>query len=311
MTQTPYVPGQPTDKETGPELAQSLIFDVTEAQIAGTAESISKIRPAYADLIEFYSRVFAAQAATRAELNPPPIIIDPHTLKLKQDNQMPLISPEEFRIDIAACGTLMETLCRLAVAHAPKLAQAAETLAGCLEKGDVDLDTLFRDLLDARDISKTAHACGITVEALAFFGFSAMAPSAQAGAAQLAVYLKDAPPSQTRWCPVCGNQPDLSFLDEGGKRHACCSLCNHIWQTRRMGCLFCDSSAPEDQQYFFAKEEPEFRVYCCDSCKRYIKTVDTRQIDRRFFPKLEQVTTLHLDIQAREKGYRPPAEVSH
>ncbi|MCG8618189.1 MAG: formate dehydrogenase accessory protein FdhE [Desulfobacterales bacterium] len=311
MTQTPYVPGQSTDTESGPELAQSLIYDVTQEQIAGTAESISKIRPAYADLIEFYSRVFAAQAATRAGLNPAPIIIDPQTLQLKLDNQMPLISPEEFRIDTEACGKLLDEICRLALAHAPKLAQAGETLAGCLEEGSIDLEALFRDLLDAGDISKTAEACGITVEALAFFGFSAMAPSVQAGAAQLAVYLKDAPKSQTHWCPICGNQPDLSFLDEAGKRQVCCSLCNHIWQTRRMGCLFCDSATPEDQQYFFTKEEPEFRVYCCDSCKRYIKTIDTRQMGRRFFPKLEQVTTLHLDIQAREKGYRPPAEVSH
>lgn len=154
MTQTPYVPGQSTETEAGPELAQSLIYDVTQEQIAGTAESISKIRPAYADLIEFYSRVFAAQAATRTGLNPAPIIIDPQTLQLKLDNQMPLISPEEFRIDTEACGKLLDEICRLAVAHAPKLAQAGETLAGCLEKDELDLGALFRDLLDAGDISK-------------------------------------------------------------------------------------------------------------------------------------------------------------
>jgi FdhE protein len=31
--------------------------------------------------------------------------------------------------------------------------------------------------------------------------------------------------------------------------------------------------------------------------------IDLRQIDRAFYPKLEQITTLHLDMQAREKGY--------
>ncbi len=137
-----------------------------------------------------------------------------------------------------------------------------------------------------------------------------MSPSIQAGAAQLGAYLKEMPEMGKGYCPVCGSQPDLSFLDESGKRQTCCSLCNHIWETRRMGCMFCDSTDREDQHYFYSKEEPEFKVYCCDHCKHYLKTVDTRQLGRRFFPKLEQVTTLHLDIQAREKGYTQPGEIS-
>ncbi|MCP4023885.1 MAG: formate dehydrogenase accessory protein FdhE, partial [Desulfobacteraceae bacterium] len=35
----------------------------------------------------------------------------------------------------------------------------------------------------------------------------------------------------------------------------------------------------------------------------YIKIVDLRQLERAFYPKLELITTLHLDMKAREKGY--------
>ena len=313
MNQAPYTPGQPEKKRTGTELARELTYDVTQDQISQAAETLGKIRPAYAPLIEFYSQVFMAQALSRSGINQEPIIIDPAVLELKRENEMPLISPDQFNIDPASAETLMDKICRLAVAHAPQLAQAGEDLAGLLSgngKEKLDLDALFSALLDSRDITGIADQSGISVEALGFFGFSAMAPSIQANAAQLGTYLKEMPEMGKGYCPVCGSQPDLSFLDESGKRRACCSLCSHIWETRRMGCMFCDSTDREDQHYFFSDEEPEFRVYCCDRCGHYLKTVDTRQMGRRFFPRLEQVTTLHLDIQAKEKGYEKPGEIS-
>ena len=55
--------------------------------------------------------------------------------------------------------------------------------------------------------------------------------------------------------------------------------------------------------YFFSEEENEYRVYTCDNCKKYIKTIDTVKIDRFIYPPLEQVVTLHLDMQANQKGF--------
>jgi FdhE protein len=313
MNQAPYTPGQPEKKKAGTDLALELTYDVTESQIHQTAEALEKIRPTYAPLIQFYSRVFMAQALSGTGLNQAPIIIDAATLLLKRENEMPLISPDQFNIDLESAEKLMDKICRLAVAHAPKLAQAGEDLADRLSgdsKEKPDLEALFSALLDSRDITDLADKTGISVDALGFFGFSAMSPSIQANAAQLGAYLKETAEMGQGYCPICGSQPDLSFLGESGDRRACCSLCNHIWETKRMGCLFCDSTDREDQHYFYSKEEPEFRVYCCDHCKHYLKTVDTRQIGRRFFPKLEKVTPLHLDIQAREKGYRQAGEIT-
>ena len=56
--------------------------------------------------------------------------------------------------------------------------------------------------------------------------------------------------------------------------------------------------------YFYSEEEKEYRVDVCDGCGKYIKTVDIRKTDRLLYPPLEQVSTLHLDIQAREKGLK-------
>jgi FdhE protein len=43
----------------------------------------------------------------------------------------------------------------------------------------------------------------------------------------------------------------------------------------------------------------------CDRCKKYIKALDTRKVDRLIYPPLEQISTLHLDIKAQEMGFEP------
>ena len=82
-----------------------------------------------------------------------------------------------------------------------------------------------------------------------------------------------------------------------------CGLCRHNWPVQRMGCSLCQSS--ENQQYFFSEAEKGYRVDLCGSCNRYLKVVDTRELGREFFPDLELVTTLHLDIKATDQGYKP------
>ena len=70
-----------------------------------------------------------------------------------------------------------------------------------------------------------------------------------------------------------------------------------------MGCVFCGNRDPALQHYFFKQEEKEYRVDLCDHCRRYLKLVDLRELTRDFYPRLEQVCSLHLDMEAREKGY--------
>lgn len=291
--------------------AAPLCADLTEDQIQLAAGALQKIRPAYGPIIEFYSRVFKAQASSMADIRLDPIMIQPDLLALKSENEMPLITPAQFRIDIEAARVLMKKICGLATAYAPKLATAGETLGQALETDKLDLAALFTALLDGMDVQETADSLDIPGDVLALFGFLTMAPSIQTCAAQLLPYLEDMPQrsrASRGYCPVCGSCPDLAAFDESGKKHASCSLCAHIWTIPRMGCLFCDSTDKEDQHYFFTGEEAEYRVYCCDSCRRYIKTVDTRKLGRKFFPKLERIATIHLDMKAKEQGYNSPAQ---
>lgn len=282
------------------------VSSVNTEDIEKAAVTIQKIRPAYSPMIEFYSQVFSAQARTLSGLNPEPIVIDSEMLALKRENEMPLISPVQFSIDMPAARSLMETIAGLAIAHTPKLARAGEIITRALaapETPSLDLDRLFTALLDSQSIDQMAQDLDLTTEELAFFGYTAMTPSIQANAAQLAAYLDPEQQHNKGYCPVCGSHPDLGFLDKNGKKHVTCALCAHTWQVKRMGCLFCDADDKDAQHYFFSNDEKEYRVYYCNHCKHYLKIVDKRELARCFVPRLEQIATLHLDVKAKEQGF--------
>jgi len=72
-----------------------------------------------------------------------------------------------------------------------------------------------------------------------------------------------------------------------------------------MICPFCNNKDQESLHYFSAEGEKAYRIYLCDKCHQYIKTIDLRTIGESD-PTLEDLATLHLDITASKKGYKRP-----
>jgi len=98
----------------------------------------------------------------------------------------------------------------------------------------------------------------------------------------------------------------MSELKGEGQRYYLCSFCGFIWPGERLKCPFCERRNPEEHEYFYAKGEEIYRVDICKKCQQYIKTVDTRSLDYEPDLTLEDMTTLHLDIVASEKGFKRP-----
>ncbi len=104
-------------------------------------------------------------------------------------------------------------------------------------------------------------------------------------------------------CPVCGGRPDLAILEEKvGARSLCCARCDTRWDYPRLGCPFCGKEDPTLQGYY-ASDNRFYRLYTCDSCHGYLKTLDLRQANRPVLLPLERILTLHLDATARQEGY--------
>ena len=112
---------------------------------------------------------------------------------------------------------------------------------------------------------------------------------------------------QERWrrgyCPVCGGRPDFSYLDkERGSRWLVCARCDTEWLFQRLDCPFCRNQEQSKLGYF-VDESGLYRLYLCEKCKRYLKTIDLRPAKEEVLLSLERLSTLDLDRQAKEQGY--------
>ncbi len=113
-------------------------------------------------------------------------------------------------------------------------------------------------------------------------------------------------------CPVCGFHPDMGVLrGEGGKLYLHCAICGHEWRFKRMACPFCGAELQKGLNYLQVEGDDIHRIHLCHFCKRYLKVVDERNLPEGtpLFLDLEELTTLHLDIIADQKGYAPGINV--
>ena len=106
-------------------------------------------------------------------------------------------------------------------------------------------------------------------------------------------------------CPICGGKPDFAYMEkEYGARWLVCSRCDTEWMFQRLQCPYC-ANVNQDELTFFTNEDDTYRLYVCNRCHTYIKTIDLRKFEAEVFIPLERILTLDLDRQAQEKGYRP------
>lgn len=105
------------------------------------------------------------------------------------------------------------------------------------------------------------------------------------------------------YCPICRGSPDFAFLDrERGSRWLVCSRCDTEWVFQRLECPFC-GTRNQAALAFFTDEKELYRLYVCEQCKRYLKTIDLRKTDDEVLMPLERLLTLELDSQAQKEGY--------
>jgi formate dehydrogenase accessory protein FdhE len=110
-------------------------------------------------------------------------------------------------------------------------------------------------------------------------------------------------------CPFCGGAPQLSILRlttdplaQGGGRTLLCATCMTSWPFRRVLCASCGEDDERKLGYFHSEAEDHLRIDACDSCLRYLKTVDLTRLGVAV-PIVDEVAGAPLDAWAREHGY--------
>ena len=272
-------------------------------QIRKAVAAVKEERPAYAELLDFYEKLFLAQEAAKAQVQLEPILISEDLLSMKRKEALPLINREDFVIDKRASEALLGEICSVATATNEILAKTATKVADAVDKGIVDTSALFSRILseDETNLAEAAQELDIDKKILGFLVYSSIRPSLSLCAEQLATYFDKDAIWKRGYCPICGSPPALSILRDEGERSLACSFCGHEWQARRIYCPFCDNEDQKTLHYFFSEEERDYRVDVCDACNKYLKTIDTRRIKHPVYTLVEQISTLHLDMLAQEQ----------
>lgn len=104
-------------------------------------------------------------------------------------------------------------------------------------------------------------------------------------------------------CPVCGGEPDFACITSGGERLLICGRCQMRWATEPYACPFC-GEGDKARITSFATPDGTYRVTACQSCRRYLKTLDGRRAGRAVMPAVDSIATLPLDAVVMQRGFK-------
>lgn len=108
-------------------------------------------------------------------------------------------------------------------------------------------------------------------------------------------------------CPFCGYMPDFSKIVESkdNLRKLHCSLCEDEWEFPRLKCHACENSDQETLGFYEFEDNPDYRVYYCDKCKNYIKSVRIPKLNEEsgYDLTVEDIATGFLDSTMISKNY--------
>jgi FdhE protein len=114
------------------------------------------------------------------------------------------------------------------------------------------------------------------------------------------------PPVQGR-CPYCGGGAWVVSRREeagaaGARRLLVCALCGGDWAIGRVLCASCGETDPQRLPAFQGDLYPAARIEACESCRRYVKSIDT-SVDPHAVPEVDDLASLSLDLWAVGEGY--------
>jgi len=214
----------------------------------------------------------------------------------------PLLAAEDLTVDAAVCSRFLQGALAVLRRMGNAGDEGLDAISTALESGALDLQALFRSILDRERavIDGAAEAIGVPAPLLEYVCEIPLKSALERVAAEIAP--EECEGWQEGYCPVCGSRAGMAELaGEEGRRYLCCSACTFRWQFKRLQCPYCGNEDVEKRDYFVAGEGPT-RVDSCKACSRYIKTRDSRKGNADVPLDVEDLLTMHLDLLAAREG---------
>jgi FdhE protein len=264
-------------------------------QVAQRLRQEAAKRPELASTIDLYCALLEIQDRVKVE---PGGVPDAQAAAARLDQGLPLLAPETVAADGLSLGELCDQIVSIMAERQPEQAEALAEARVWLTRERDRLGTIAVEYLREGDVGG-----GDQSDLLALIFDVALRPFLRARASSLATLVNDAA-WYRGYCPVCGGEPDFAALDrQGGRRRLLCSRCDSTWTFLRVGCPFCGNSDPR-QLGHYPSEDGAYRLNVCESCHRYIKTIDLRETAGERMLEVERVLTVAMDLAAEKAGYR-------
>ena len=264
---------------------------------------LAEVEQPLPDYMEFYYKILMAQAGSKVPDLTEATAALRKNAEQRLDRDTPALAYPDLSIDWQDMLILFRKVVELTTKFVAQEADESENLSFCCESPVIlehtaklwfELGTLPRDNTEH---PKSVQPLTSSVLQATFYPV-------------LSAYSDILFPvvTQDRWqkgyCPVCGGNPDFSFLDkERGARWLLCSRCDSRWLFKRLECPFCGNDDHTSLAYF-TDDHSVYRLYTCDKCRRYIEAIDLRQMQEEALLPLQRILTLDMDRQAHEMNYR-------
>lgn len=273
--------------------------------MVGYAEILQEVRrqadkrPELADTIELHCELLEAQA--RAQVSPGRVALSGEEASARLRQGDPLLSPESLGVDGQALAGLCDQIGLIVAERRPELAETLAKIRAWLGERRQRIEPLAGEYLREGWVREGEEA-GLDGKLLAFILNNALRPFLRAQAQALGLSVDDSVWYRGR-CPICGGEPDLAALErESGRRRLLCSRCDSEWTFQRVGCPFCGNEEPR-QLVYYPSEDQVYRLSVCERCRRYLKTIDLRQVAGERLLPAERILTVAMDVAALNAGY--------
>jgi len=254
------------------------------------------------EFVEFYKRLLGIQTDVKARLSTSKTTLSQAEVIERQRQGIPLVEWETLSLDWSILQEASQKVIDITGEYYRAASEDFERLRNITSDSSL-LQEATRAWYNGQSLSSLAAEYSVSEELLAAVIHSALKPFLTAYSEALGGLVE-----QEKWrrgyCPICGGKPDFASLDkERGARWLLCSRCDAHWLFQRLQCPYCDTQ-DQNALAYFTGDDGLYRLYTCQQCQSYLKTIDLRQTEDEVLLPLERILTVDMDRQGREKGYK-------
>lgn len=195
----------------------------------------------------------------------------------------------------------LEDIADVIAVHQENLAGELKAITEALDEETVVKWIKEAVMFNERYFQDWAKEQGVSESLPHFLAEQALRPFMQLMARQAADIIHEFDVMGT--CPCCGEPHRLAKLMNKGEKHLNCPRCETLWKQKRLACVHCGNDKHDQLFYINVKDDEKAKIEVCETCKNYLKVIDTAKTFEKKPAALLDLETIHLDFVAQEEGY--------